>query len=247
MDNGPQDDAWPSQARTDTGLQRSGNEDAYAVFPDTWLVADGLGGHPGGEVAARIAVEAAAESMRARQAGASAVQVIVRAFALAQLAVSEHGGQRRGLRSMGTTLVAAYRDAPANVVHVGSVGDSRAYLLDADGLRPLVRDDNFAEELLAAGELTAEQARTHPGQFMLTRAILADQPFEGLPHVASASGPARLLLCSDGLNAEIDDAEIATLLALPDLSEAADALVAAALDAGGSDNVTVVLVDLPGE
>ncbi len=236
---------WPAVGRSDVGRVRKGNEDAFACLPDRWIVADGLGGHAGGEIASAAATKAALEALPEELTDASPRAVLNEAFARAHDAIRAAGAGSPGARAMGSTLVVAYADASGNV-HVGSVGDSRAYWLSDGRLRQLTRDDNLAEELLAAGAITAEEARTHPGQFMLTRALIADDPRIEEPQIVSISTSGRLLLCSDGLNAELDDREIALLLGISDLDEAADALVQAALEAGGSDNVTVVIVDVRG-
>lgn len=216
-------------AATHPGRVRPGNEDAYALSPSTWVVADGMGGHSGGEVAARAAADAAlaAEPTEAVPAAHRAV-----------LAVTSDA-----LPDMGTTLVHA--TLVGDELQVRWAGDSRAYLLDGQGLRALTRDHNQAEELRALGSLTAEQARTHPGQYRLTRAVGLGRP--EVPDTSAVTVPAsgRLLLCTDGLTGELDDGQIADLLAVGDPEQACRALVETAVAAGGRDNVTVVVVDLP--
>ncbi len=216
-------------AATHTGLVRDGNEDAYALGDTTWVVADGMGGHSGGEVAAGIAAEVALT--------AAPEEAVDRAHEAVVAASSD------GLADMGTTLVhAVQRDG---ALEVRWAGDSRAYLLDGRELLALTRDHNQAEQLLAAGHITADQARTHPGQYRLTRALgLGRRELPGSDEVR-VQAVGRLLLCTDGLTSEVPDADIATLLATGEAQEAADALVEAAVRAGGRDNVTVVVVDLP--
>ena len=216
-------------AATHTGRVRDGNEDAYAVSASTWVVADGMGGHSGGEVAARAAADAALV--------AEPAEAVAAAHAAVLAATTED------LYDMGTTLVHA--TLVADRLEVRWAGDSRAYLLDDDGLHQLTRDHNQAEELLAQGHLTEEQARVHPGQYRLTRALGLgrQQPPEPGEVVVPARG--RLLLCSDGLTSEVDDEGVAVLLAARDPETAARDLVEAAVEAGGRDNVTVVVVDLP--
>jgi serine/threonine protein phosphatase PrpC len=227
-------------ARTHVGHVRTGNEDFHVVTDDAWVVADGMGGHPGGEVASELAARAAADALTAADDPSGAAEA---AFAAAQRALRERAGAEPGLARMGTTLVTAVR-GPDGRLHVASAGDSRAYWLDGSGLRQVTRDDNEAEQLVAVGVLDREQARHHPGQFVLTNCLIADHhDVEHQEHVVEGGG--RLLLCTDGLSSEVDDDEIARLLADGDADHAADALVQAALDGGGSDNVTVVVVDLP--
>ena len=217
-------------AATDIGCVRDGNEDAYALSTSAWVVADGMGGHAGGELAARAAADAAL--------AAEPAEAVARAHA-AVLAVTTPE-----LADMGTTLVHAVLLAGAEL-QVRWAGDSRAYLLDGDGLRQLTRDHNQAEQLLADGHITAEQARVHPGQYRLTRALGLGRPTP--PEAGEVSVPARgrLLLCTDGLTSEVDDDAVAVLLAGGEPDDVARRLVQAAVEAGGRDNVTVVVVDLP--
>ena len=218
-------------AATDTGRVREGNEDAYALTPSTWVVADGMGGTSGGELAARAAADAAlaAEPSQAVEAAHRAVLAVT---------TDEHP-------DMGTTLVHAV--LVGDELQVRWAGDSRAYLLDDDGLQQLTRDHNQAEELLAAGQLSPQQARTHPGQYRLTRALGLGRRTAPQADTVTVPARGRLLLCTDGLNGELDDAQVAELLGHGDPEQAARALVEAAVDAGGRDNVTVVVVDLPAQ
>ncbi len=215
-------------AVTHPGRVRGNNEDAYAVGPDVWVVADGMGGHAGGEVAARAAADAAVGAEPAR---------VVEVAHEAVLAVTTHD-----LADMGTTLVHAA--VVGGRLEVRWAGDSRAYLLGPHGLVALTRDHNQAEQLLAAGRITAQQARVHPGQYRLTRALGLGAPSSPQPGEAAAAAVGRLLLCTDGLTSELEDDVVAVLLADGTPEQAASALVDAAVDAGGRDNVTVVVVDL---
>ena len=229
--------AKPSAAAgaTHVGRVRSNNEDAYAVADDAWAVGDGLGGHAGGEVASSAAVEAV---MQALAEG----QEFPEAFATAHAAILEVADHHQGLDDLGTTLVAARRDGDG--VRVCNIGDSRAYLLAGGELTRITVDDNYAQALLDRGEITADEARVHPGRFWLNKALgLGDRaaPRPALYEVPAHSG--RLLLCSDGLNSEVPDHEIARLLAEGPPQDVCDALVEAALEAGGRDNVTVVVLD----
>lgn len=231
--------ATPYAAATDVGQVRENNEDSFLITDTLWVVADGMGGHAGGEVASRLAVAAVAAQLQDSSVNANTIAL---AFAAAHAAVRDAADGE--LAGMGTTLVVAYRDADGGVL-LGNVGDSRAYLL-ADGvLRQLTTDDNQAEALLARGEITDEQARVHPGQFLLTASLggwAAAAPEPAVQTVAAHAG--RLLLCSDGLNSELTDEEIAEGLAAGEPEQAAQLLVDSAVRAGGHDNVTVIVVDL---
>ncbi len=226
-------------ARTHVGHVRTDNEDSHLVTDAVFLVADGLGGHRGGEVASEVAVRAALEVLRTADDVATAAD---QAFAAAHRAVCDRAEGDAGLHRMGTTLVTAAL-APDGRMHLAGVGDSRAYWLDGDGLRQVTVDDNEAEQLAAAGVITREEARSHPGRHVLTSALVAGDEPAPRPRTHVLEGSGRLLLCTDGLTGEVEDCDVALLLGSGSVDDAADALVAAALEHGGSDNVTVVVVD----
>jgi PPM family protein phosphatase len=224
---------------THVGRVRAVNEDSVMVADDLWVVADGLGGHEGGEHASRVAVETVVELT----VPAEGADSLVRAIEAAHHRIVQRG-RELGVPAMGTTVVAAARHTDRSEVTVAWVGDSRAYLLDDRSLRPVTEDHNEAAELLRKGYLSAQDARVSPAQAWLTRSLGAGHP--DVPAVDTVTVPARgrLLLCSDGLTAELDDDRIGELLAEGDPEAACAALLQAALDAGGSDNVTLVVVDL---
>ncbi len=221
------------------GQVREANEDS--VHPEAdgagdgpllVAVADGLGGHVAGEVASRLAIQAAAATggdVAARvQAGNAAVVARVR--------------EQPELAGMGTTLTLA--ELTGNEAAIGHVGDSRAYLLRSGSLRQLTTDHSKMEELLSAGLITHDEVPTHPQRAMITRA-LGLAPDVEVDTVAERLEPGdRLLLCSDGLTSMVDDATIEQLLAgAASVEEAAWSLVDAANAAGGADNITVAVVD----
>lgn len=231
--------ATPYAAATDVGQVRENNEDSSFVADTLWVVADGMGGHAGGEIASRLAVATAVERL---QGGGVDADTLVDAFAAAHEAVLDASDDE--LAGMGTTMVLACRDAGGGVL-VGNVGDSRAYLLADGELQQVTIDDNQAEVLLARGEITAEQARVHPGQYLLTASLGGWSPSAPQPAVLTLPAHAgRLLLCSDGVNSELTDEQIAEGLSSGDPENAAQQLVDSAVRAGGHDNVTVVVVDL---
>lgn len=242
MDSDSDHDSGQEQgvaARTHTGHVRERNEDALHVGDRFWLVLDGLGGHEGGAIASALATASITALARLSPGSAGLTAAITSAHHI----VVEFGA-RVGLPAMGTTVVAALQEQ--DEVTVAWVGDSRAYLLTEAGLRQLTHDHNEAGELLAQGLISEEQAASHPGQYHLTRALGSglDQPPE--PETVTVPAQGRLLLCSDGLTGELDNARIQELLARVSAGEAADALLQAALDSGADDNVTLVVVDLPG-
>ncbi len=224
---------------THVGLRRELNEDSY--YGDSalglWLVADGMGGHEYGEVASALARETIVRETRDGTPLAQAIRV-------ADEEIIRISRQRRDALPMGTTVVAARVNG--NGFEVAWVGDSRVYLWRDEKLVQLSRDHSYVQELIASGAITQEQARSHPHRNVVTQALGVTDPRN--LNVATVSGEMlpgmQLLLCSDGLTEEVDDDEIAQVLSLRDRSaqECIDTLVAAALDGGGSDNITAVLI-----
>ncbi|MSO38445.1 MAG: Stp1/IreP family PP2C-type Ser/Thr phosphatase [Acidimicrobiia bacterium] len=227
-----------SGAATDTGQVRKGNEDSYVVDPRLQLfaVADGVGGHQGGEVASSTALE----SLRASIASGVPMGTAVRA---ANDAVFAKAHADSNLRGMGTTLTAAV--PVGNQIIIGHVGDSRAYLLRDGELQRISVDHSLVEELIAEGKITEEQAITHPQRSIITRALgIGDSVAVDEYAVTPAPGD-RLLLCSDGLTGMLRDPQISAILRRePDPTRAANALVDAANSAGGEDNITTVIIDI---
>jgi len=221
--------------RTDTGRVRESNQDSYACAPDLglWLVADGMGGHQSGELASAIAVQATVEAVRAGYPLVEAIELAHRAVLAAQ---------DLDTAGMGSTMVALrLHDSEFEVAWVG---DSRVYRYDGE-LHALTRDHSVVQELVNAGALDPELAESHPGRNVITQALGAGEA-EAL-RVDSVQGTLsadeRFLLCSDGVHGEIGRDSIRQILASEsDPQRAVDRLVEAALNAGGSDNVTAVLV-----
>lgn len=229
-------------AATHVGQLREANQDRYLVLDGLFAVADGMGGHRGGEVASSQAVDTLRDTMTSPSADA-----LVQAVVAANLAVFGRGLQEPELQGMGTTLVvlALLDRGGASVLGVANVGDSRAYLLADGGLSQLTEDHSLVETMVRQGQLTQAEAENHPRRNILTRALGIEPELEvDLWEVRPASGD-RFLLCSDGLFNELSDDQITgTLRRLANPQEAADELVRLANEHGGRDNITVVLVDV---
>jgi protein phosphatase len=224
---------------TDVGRVRTGNEDALLIDDrlGVFAVADGMGGHVAGEVASSTAVEA----VRAAIAGGSAIDEAIRA---ANAAVRDRAAEDPALTGMGTTLTAVVPLDGSRVL-IGHVGDSRAYLLRGGQLTRLTDDHSLVEELVRDGRITAEQAEAHPQRSIITRAIGVEAEIDVDVYTIEVSNGDRILICSDGLSDMLRDAEVARVAdTSADASTAADRLVAAANDAGGGDNITVVVLDV---
>ena len=224
---------------THVGLRREHNEDTYYADADLglWLVADGMGGHEYGEVASALARDTLVHEV------GNGVE-LVRAIQLADEEIIRHSTRSSEALPMGTTI-AALRLQENGEFEVAWVGDSRVYAWH-DGLKQLSQDHSYVQELVDQGAITSEQARSHPHRNVVTQALGVTDP-QSL-RVASVHGQLlpgmQLLLCSDGLTEEVKDSAIAAIVGRQDLTpqECVDHLILAALDGGGSDNVTVILV-----
>lgn len=226
-------------ARSDVGCVRSHNEDSYLVQSPLFCVCDGMGGHAAGEVASSIAVETIAKTAPHTADPA----LLGAAIEAANAAVIEAALNGLGKPGMGCTATAAYIEG--NTIAIAHVGDSRAYLLHEGTLIRVTRDHSYVEELVDAGEITADEARVHPNRSVITRALGSDPAMYADHFSLNIEEGDRLILCSDGLSSMIPDGEIENIAAQSSTAQiCTDNLVDAALAAGGSDNCTVVVVDV---
>jgi PPM family protein phosphatase len=232
-------------AATDPGRVRKANEDSLLAVTYAFAVADGMGGHAAGEVASAIALQTVESRMGQEPATVASVTDVVRA---ANEAVFRRSVEEPASRGMGTTLTliapAAGADGRDHLV-VANVGDSRAYLLADGQLRQLTRDHSYVEEMLAAGQITAEEARRHPHRHVVTRALGVEQSVAVDTWLVTPEPGDRYLLCSDGLVNEVSDEAIADIITgAAGPQAAAEALVVAANAAGGRDNISVVVIEV---
>ncbi len=227
-------------ARSDRGLVRENNEDS--VFAGTRLLAlaDGMGGHAGGEVASALMIAALMPLENADPAHDLAAGLDA-AIRTGNAQIAEHVAEQPELQGMGTTLTALL--FAGNTLCLAHVGDSRAYLLRAGHLTRMTRDDTFVQSLVDEGRITAEQARTHPRKSLIMRALsgIEVQPALAIQEVHAAD---RYVLCSDGLSDVVTDELIAATMRAGTSDECADRLIELALLGGGPDNVTVVVADV---
>ncbi len=234
-----------SGSATHVGRIRDVNQDDVASGNDVHVVADGMGGHRGGEVASTVATAAVVEGFTGPDRAS-----LVRAVRLANRAVLERAASDPELSGMGTTLCAlAVVDGPGgqggpDALAVVNIGDSRVYRLDSGGLVRVSDDHSLVADLVRSGELTAGEAAIHPQRNILTRAlgIEADPTIDSW-ELPPARGD-RFLLCSDGLFNELDDVRIAELLGEGPVHEVAGRLVAEAVAEGGHDNVTALVIEV---
>ncbi|PIE20858.1 MAG: hypothetical protein CSA64_04415 [Arachnia propionica] len=232
-------------ARSDVGLVRNNNQDSGYASPSLLLVADGMGGAAAGDVAAAVAV------LTARNLDEQLVGPEPMRDRLEQIVTTANERLRAltaadpTLDGMGTTFCGAMFDG-TNLV-LAHIGDSRCYLLRDGKLTQLTHDHSWVQQLIDENRLTPEQAATHPHRSLVLKVLNGQSNYEPDYDKLTAQPGDRLLLCSDGLSGMIDDAAIGELLAIPDLAEAADSLLAAALQAGGHDNITVVIGEVRDE
>jgi PPM family protein phosphatase len=229
---------FSSGHRTDVGRGRPENEDRLLVDDERGLyaVADGMGGHRAGEVASATAVEAL-------QAAFLDGRPLDQAVEAANAAVFAKAAADAALQGMGTTLTAA-AVLDGHTLLVGHVGDSRAYLMRDGAVAQVTDDHSLVEQLVREGRLSPEEAQTHPQRAIITRALGVDPEVEVDTYRVDLKAGDRLLICSDGLtNMLSDDTIAATLRRHADPQQAADTLVDMANQAGGDDNITVVILD----
>jgi PPM family protein phosphatase len=231
---------------SDVGLVRSSNQDQLLVSPGLYAVADGMGGHAAGEVASATAVTALAAAFGATDHHTAAS--LESAAKAANRAVWEQARSNRAMFGMGTTLVAiavVEKEDGTNGLTVAHIGDSRLYAYRDGVIKQVTVDHSLVQELVDDGQISEAQAAVHPQRHVLTRALGVEPTIEvDIIELAPKHGD-RYLLCSDGLPREVSDDQIAAVLSrFSNPAEAARELVAVANLRGGSDNITVVLIDV---
>lgn len=240
---------------TDIGCVRKHNEDNYLLAPKLglYLVADGLGGHAAGEIASQIVVERMGEfiSQTAEQDRTWPMEYDIQlpydgnrlktAILLTDQAILDDIRQFPERESMGSTVVACLvGEGKANIVHVG---DSRAYLLNAQGIRQITRDHSWVAEQIESGILTPDEARKHPFRNVITQALGNGGELDVAIQECPVQPLDRILLCSDGLSGMIRDSDIWSIVQQSDdLEDACQRLIDRAKENGGEDNITVVIV-----
>lgn len=224
---------------SDIGYRSDNNEDSYCAVPELglWFIADGMGGHKSGEVASAIVSESV---VRAVRQGVN----LVDAISLSHEAIIGASEEGIGTKRMGSTIVAL--QVKGNDFEVAWVGDSRAYLWDGE-LRQISRDHSYVQKLLDSGAITEEEAVNHPNRNIITQSLGADLSDVVVENVTGQFYHGhKILLCSDGLTDEVADSEISFALQQTGEDQSkVNALIELALDNGGKDNITVLLVSAP--
>lgn len=234
---------------TNTGLVRSENQDAYAVFEagafHAAVVCDGMGGTNGGQVASAIAVarfeKELRDSLRDDMDIPQLRQAMLSAIACANDAIRQEAARNAEYQHMGTTLVCAV--ARSDMAIIGNIGDSRAYHITPEGIFQISRDHSVVENMVAKGDLTPLEARTHPNRNLITRALGPDIHAKADAFELPWHKDEFLLLCSDGLVNTVSDQEMLfEVLHDGDVNECLDHLLQISLQRGAPDNITAVLL-----
>ena len=237
---------FAANARSAVGLVRNGNEDSALISSQTIAVADGMGGHVGGEVASSIAINTLARIAptfsEATLDGDSADDLFLNALHSVDLALKNATDEEPSLLGMGTTLTSLF--IRAEQIALLHVGDSRAYRLRGSTLELLSVDHTVLQELLTQGAISAAEAQEHPQRSMLTQALMGDSKVEASLQIFDVKAKDRYLLCSDGLTGVLTEKEIKSLIKGKDRTDAINALIDATYINGAPDNVTVVLADI---
>lgn len=236
--------------QTDVGRRRNTNQDYAAVFENQTgqllaVLADGMGGHQAGDVASQMAVSNLGEDWQqtVTETPEKAIQWLIRQFQQENEVINRTGQEQPELLGMGTTLVAAILFP--EVFALAHVGDSRAYLLRDGQIRQLTEDHSLVNELVKSGEITQEMAANHPRKNVLTRSIGMPGTVEVDVTTIQWTADDYLLFCSDGLTNMVSDATIAEVVNGPgSLEDKNERLIFLANEAGGSDNITVLLIAL---
>jgi protein phosphatase len=229
-------------AVTDVGKKRTNNQDSYFVSDKWCVVADGMGGHNGGEVASRTAIDIIKKSLMQQSIN---IEILLRnAIYNANTAVYNMSLEDPSLEGMGTTAVLCYLDE--NEAIIAHVGDSRAYHISPLGMRQITSDHSIVQQLIESGTITPQEAKNHPQKNLITRAIGTESSIDvDISHLEFCKGDF-ILLCTDGLTAFVSDKEIESVIKEngSDTQSAANKLVGLANSGGGADNITVILIQL---
>lgn len=237
---------FAAASRSAVGLVRTGNEDSALIDSRVIAVADGMGGHAGGEIASAIALEILARRATvftdAQMDKDSADDYFNSTIDEIDSALKSASDEDPTLSGLGTTLTALFiRDSQAVLLHVG---DSRAYRIRGAAIEQLSVDHTVMQELLSAGTITQADVAEHPQRSMLTQALMGSQSLSIGLHLFDLKDSDRFILCSDGLSGVLTDSEIKTLVKSQSPKDAVAALVDATYINGAPDNVTIVVADI---
>ena len=244
---------WQGWGQTDIGKVRKINQDAFQLHPtlNMWVVADGMGGHVGGEIASRLAIETIGPFVEQHQTKNSSLiiedreKTLREALEAANQTIRAHARKHPQYSGMGTTaVVLQISEGPPSHATIAHVGDSRAYLIQDQDMSLITRDHSVVEERIDLGIITREEALTHPLRHVLTKGLGIEAGVEPSVQTRTIQTTDRILLCSDGLTKMMTDEEFFKVIRQHShsLKEAGQQLIDTANRLGGDDNITVVLV-----
>lgn len=236
--------AW---TQTDVGLKRESNQDTFLVDHDLglYIVADGMGGHKGGEVASALAVETVQQVVKKsfdENEDISLKDLILRAYNEASSAIFAKSEENSSIRGMGTTMVMSL--VKEGEIYIGNVGDSRAYLVREEGIWQITEDHSLINEQIRAGFLTPNDAESFVDKNIITRSVGFESGVDCDVVARELQKGDNILLCSDGLTGMVTDRRIAEILKTSKPSEVVSLLVNEAKNHGGHDNITVLFLSL---
>ena len=237
-------------AKTDIGKARELNQDYYYISQDTdepkiFILADGMGGYNGGEIASKLATESATKYIKSNFADIvkekeEILKLIKNAVEYANMVVYEKSKEDKELEGMGTTLEVCL--IYNNKAYIGHVGDSRIYRIRKDIMRKLTKDHSYVQQLVEDKKITREEAKTHPKKNMLTKALGCTPYVEPDIRARNFEKGDIFIMCSDGLTNMVEEKRIYELIKM-DINTAVDNLIKEANTAGGYDNITVIIIN----
>lgn len=232
--------------RTDVGLVRKTNQDfifysqePVGAFPNLFIVADGMGGHNAGDFASRYAVECFLDYVKNSKPDAL-IRMVDEGIKYSNRKIMEKAAEDEKLRGMGTTMVVAYIEDEQ--LFVGNIGDSRLYLMDKE-MNQVTEDHSFVATLVRAGELTPEEARTHPDKNVITRAVGAAENAKVDFFEVDLERGDQILMCSDGLSNMVTDDVLFDIIKNTYIGDVVEELISEAKKNGGLDNIAVIVID----
>ncbi|NLJ58604.1 MAG: Stp1/IreP family PP2C-type Ser/Thr phosphatase [Tissierellia bacterium] len=233
---------------TNKGLMRENNEDNLIVEEieqySLFAVADGMGGHSAGEIASSIAAETIRELfIKAKVEDFQPPTFIIDSIELSNYKIRQEAKENPDYSGMGTTVTMAVLDKVLKTIYIGNVGDSRAYMLRKGQIKQITTDHTYVNELLKDGEITLEEAKNHPKKNVITRALGGEEFVHADIFEIDFYENDILLLCTDGLTTHVSDDRILEIIKKYGSSESVEKLIKQANDNGGTDNITIIIVD----
>ncbi|HAQ41023.1 MAG TPA: Stp1/IreP family PP2C-type Ser/Thr phosphatase [Clostridiales bacterium] len=234
---------------TNKGLMRENNEDNFIVEEsdrfNLYAVADGMGGHKAGEVASSIAIDTVRKYFK-KSCGKKdfrAPSFIIESIEAANSKIRDEALSKEECSGMGTTITMAVVDLTLNIAYIGNVGDSRAYVIKNNKIMQITEDHTYVNELLKDGKITSEEAKHHPKRNVITRAVGSEEYVQADIFEIELFGNDVILLCTDGLTTHLTDENILDIIKEYGCSESVQRLIKLANDNGGTDNITIIIVD----